>query len=423
MAKILMSFVGTGRLLSNNKNWQSVLASARQYRTTRYHLGDEDLGEYPFVVAALTHHHAVDKVILIGTAHSMWEEVYRYFSEKNGMAVDDNVYFDLAQYCGEASEKSELVLPHKEEIEKVLGSGSQAMLIRYGLNDEEITENIGIVLGLNDLINTGDEIIVDVTHAFRSLPIFIMNLLLYLTNVSNKKPKISHIYYGMLEMLQTFAYAPIVDLKKILEINKWIVGASAFKNYGNAYHISELLSGVDSNLGNRLKRFSDLLNLNHLDKIEKEVEALKAIKNKKYDSMLSELTVKPVINDFLKDFGTIKDNHALFQYNLAKWQFKNMNYALSLISLSEAIITHACILEHKDWSDYDVRNEMKKSNNIKKSKLEKEMVNWYFRIREHRNSVAHSLKEYYSPNKIIDDLRSALNVAGKYIKCKPSTTF
>lgn len=100
-----------------------------------------------------------------------------------------------------------------------------------------------------------------------------------------------------------------------------------------------------------------------------------------------------------------------------------MNYALSLISLSEAIITHACILEHKDWSDYDVRNEMKKSNNIKKSKLEKEMVNWYFRIREHRNSVAHSLKEYYSPNKIIDDLRSALNVAGKYIKCKPSTTF
>lgn len=241
MAKILVSFVGTGGLIRREKQGESFLASERQYKTTRYHLGEEDLGEFPFVVAALTQYHNVDKVILIGTAHSMWEEVYRYFGEKRFGTINDDIYYEIAEHCGNATHKSELKLPHKEEIEKVLGGESKIMLIRYGLNEEEITDNISIVLGLNDLINTGDEIIVDVTHSFRSLPIFMMNLLLYLTNVSSKKPKISHIYYGMLEMVNTLRYAPVVDLKKIMELNKWIVGAAAFKNYGNAYQISELL--------------------------------------------------------------------------------------------------------------------------------------------------------------------------------------
>lgn len=412
MAKILISFVGTGSLQQKEKQGHSYLASERQYKPATYHIDDDNIGEYPFVAAALTKYHNIDKVILVGTVHSMWEEVYKYFSEQNKIELDEDAFFEIAEHCDNATNESELVIPHKDKIEQAIGPDSSIMLIRYGLNEKEITDNIGIVLGLNDLINTGDELIVDVTHSFRSLPIFIMNLLLYLTNVSSKRPKISHIYYGMLEMSHTLNYAPIVDLKKILELNKWIVGASAFKNYGNAYMISELLQGVNTNLGNELKQFSDLLNLNHLDQIEKEVEKLKTMKNIEYNDPLPELTVKPVINDFLKKFGTTKGNHALFQYNLAKWQFDNMNYALALISLSEAILTYACMVAGRDWNDYDNREEIKGTIF---DVLPKELAISFVNIKKYRNSVAHSLNSGTSQKKIIDVLRKGLDLAGKQI--------
>lgn len=97
-----------------------------------------------------------------------------------------------------------------------------------------------------------------------------------------------------------------------------------------SFQISELLNGVDTDLAKRLKIFSDLLNLNHLERIEKEVQSLMAMRNRKYSNPLPELTVKPVINDFLREFGTIKDNHALFQYKLAKQIYLTLFHYLSL---------------------------------------------------------------------------------------------
>lgn len=145
------------------------------------------------------------------------------------------------------------------------------------MNEEEINENINIILQLNQLLSTGDELIVDVTHSFRSLPITIMNLLLYLRNVSSKNIKISHIYYGMIEMSKEYGYAPIVDLKKILKLNDWIVGAMAFKQYGNAYQIAGLIQQEDTDVTNRLKHFSDVMNLNHLYAISQETQSLRAL--------------------------------------------------------------------------------------------------------------------------------------------------
>lgn len=87
MAKVLISFIGTGPLV--NKGTLGEEKSSREYRRASYHLGEENLGEYSFMAAALYETQNIDKVILIGTAHCMWEEVYRYFQEKNGGVVDE----------------------------------------------------------------------------------------------------------------------------------------------------------------------------------------------------------------------------------------------------------------------------------------------------------------------------------------------
>lgn len=413
MAKVLISFIGTGPLVSKGAQEER---SAREYRKASYHLGEENLGEYSFTAAALAETQRIDKVILIGTARSMWEEVYRYFLEKKGEEINEDVYCEIAEHCEAATSTSSLYVPHAKEIEEAIGNDAHLVLIRYGVNEEEINENINIILQLNQLLATGDELIVDVTHSFRSLPITIMNLLLYLKNVSSKNIKLSHIYYGMIEMSKEYGYAPIVDLKKILKLNDWIVGAMAFKRYGNAYQIAGLLQQEDTDVTNRLKHFSDVMNLNHLHAISKETQSLRALLKKDFKSLLPEMIVKPVVKDFLNNFNGTEQNPALFQYQLALWQFKHMNYASSLISLQESILSYACQLAKHNPFDKDERQEVKDLICQDKNFISTELRGVYFAITTNRNSVAHALKTDFSSGKIIASLRTSLITVGKYIK-------
>ena len=413
MAKVLISFIGTGPLVSKGDMGEE--KSAREYRTASYHLGEENLGEYSFMAAALCETQHIDKVILIGTVHSMWEEVYRYFQEKNGKSVDEEVYCEVAEHCEHTNSMSELFVPHLKEIEAAVGKDAHLALIRYGVNEQEINENINIILGLNQLLATGDELIVDVTHSFRSLPITIMNLLLYLKNVSSRSIKISHIYYGMIEMNKEYGYAPIVDFRKILKLNDWIVGANAFKQYGNVDQIAGLLQAEDSDTTNRLRHFSDVMNLNHLFAISQETQNLRALMKKDFSSQLPELIVKPVVGDFLKNFQKTENDPALFQYKLAQWQYKHMNYTAALISLQEGILSYACQIANHDCYNKDERQTVKDKICNDKDFLPYELRGVYFEVTTNRNVVAHALESEFSSGKIIESLRKSRETVGKYI--------
>lgn len=413
MAKVLISFIGTGPLVSKGGSIEE--KSAREYRTASYHLGEENLGEYSFMAAALCESQQIDKVILIGTVHSMWEEVYRYFQEKNGKPVDEDVYCEIAEHCEATTSKSELYIPRVKEIEAAIGKDAHLYLIRYGVNEQEINENINIILSLNQLLSTGDELIVDVTHSFRSLPITIMNLLLYLRNVSSRSIKISHIYYGMIEMNKEYGYAPIVDLTKILKLNDWIVGAMAFKQYGNAYQIAELIQQENPDVTKRLKHFSDVMNLNHLYGISQETQSLRALTKKDFSSQLPELIVKPVVGDFLRNFQNTENDPALFQYKLACWQYRHMNYTAALISLQESILTYVCLREKHNPFDKDERQLVKDRICNDQDFLPYELRGVYFAVTKNRNVVAHALESERSSGEIIDNLRKSLETVGKYI--------
>ena len=385
MAKVLISFVGTGA--PNDR---------REYRTATYEMEGKQ-NTTSFMAAALTDMCQVDKLILIGTTHSMWEEVYRHFSEKNNRECKDDVYCEVADFCGSATAETAPEIPHKKEIEEAVGNAHIA-IIRYGITEGEIEENVETILKLQDQFSNGDEIIVDITHSFRSLPLLIMNLLICLKNVSRKGVKISHVYYGMLEVARERKVAPIVDLKSVLNITDWIVGAYSFSEYGNAYKIVELLKGTDNELASRLRHFSDDMNLNHLDALEDESIKLRSLKKKEY-SPLAELIVKPVVDGFLKSLGNTNDNPALFQYRLARWQFEHMNYASSFMSAQESIITYECIRMNKDWSDMDVREDAKRRLRS---------YTWFRNLAHSRNCLAHSKETVKNAQSMIDTLRNAL---------------
>ena len=387
MSKVLISFLGTGSLDRS--------APKRTYNTVNYHLGNVELGKYSFMSAALKNHYAIDKVLLVGTVHSMWEEVYSWYSNYKQMPIDDDVYLEIADTCEKSNYTSPLFIPHKEAIEEALGKGSKVILIKYGINEDEIKENINIILGLHQYLDSEDELIVDVTHSFRSLPLFMMNLIVYLQNVSTKSIKISHIHYGMLEINREIGYAPIIDLRSMLDVNDWITGAYAFSMFGNTYKISKLLENENKSVAPILKGFSDAMNLNYLYPMQAEAQKLSGIKNKDYKTDLPKLIINPVVEDYVKTFLVRDQLHeqSFFQLKLADWQFKHKKYGQAYLTSNDALITYICELNGFTWKQKSGRDRAKEILQKKREgHCTPEMEDWFNNHNERRNGIAHTVR-------------------------------
>ena len=411
--KILISFLGTGVYVNKE---------SREYRTARYHLGENDLGDYTFVAAALKKHYGIHSTFLIGTAHSMWEEVYRWHRENDSLPVDDDVYFEIAEGCEKANYKSELSILHKEAVEEALGNDSKVVLIKYGITEEEVRENINIILGLERFLRRDDELIVDVTHSFRSHPLFMMNLLLYLQNVSKKRIKISHIHYGMLEISRELRYVPILELKSIMEINDWITGAYSFSQFGNAYMISKLIEPEKKNVATLLNNFSDMMNLNHLFAIRSLAQRLTSIKKEQYNTYLPGMIITPIVNNFINTFKPYaKTKDSVFQLKVARWQLSHRKYAQAFLTLSESIVSLVCEENDYNTEDFQNRDAARKAlrpNSDSQLICDDEWIALYRKIRKLRNATAHAIETKTNSREMIATLEEATRKLGEILGCQ-----
>ena len=347
MSKVLISFLGTGSQTNGS------------YRKAEYRItsptdnATQMVYETSFVADALATHYGVDKIILIGTVKSMWDEVYYSFCTRNKVVVDGEYHEYLFETCQTANYESPLELPEIERLEAALGKDSHVVLVRYGLNEEELNFNIAQVLSVEQYLHNGDELIVDITHSFRSLPMLLMNTLIYLKNVSNKKINISHITYGMLDITRELGYTPVIDLKKVMDVNEWISASYSFMEFGNAYKIAGLLEADNSkSQANVLRDFSDVKNLNDIQAIERQVQRLKSVAKL---SPIAEITVRPVISNITHTLSNA-GSHSEFQFRLAYWHYSIHNYASAYITLVEAIITYVCEQKGLDYSNKDQRD-------------------------------------------------------------------
>ena len=453
MAKVLLSFLGTGPLkkkedlLKDATTPENIGEAIRAYRKAKYSLEGKIYENRTFVASAIADHHKVDKIFMIGTPKSMWEEVYNTFYNRSRPAdktlelsedkASEDIWFEIQEHSQATDHNSPLEVPHKEEIEKEMGGGSKVVLIKYGITEDEIRENITRILQLEQCLQPGDELIVDITHAFRSLPLLIMSLLVYLKNVTSKNIKISHIYYGMNEVSGEMEdVSPIVDLKTMLELQDWIIGAYDLKTYGNTYKIVELLTNSsmihdgDKGVAKHLKDFSDYININYMDAMKKVPDSLKGIKDKCQND-LGKLIVNPVVNDFLKELGNKEFASFSFLYRLAKWFYERKKYVQAYLMASEAIFSYVCdksgftlrkntdgsfcyVKNSIEYSTVDIREGIRSLFNYNQDKIDPvllpefnqnsvELIRDTFKKHNpHRNHVAHLFgqrKEKYDGKK------------------------
>ena len=109
-------------------------------------------------------------------------------------------------------------------------------------------------------LEEGDEIIFDITHSFRSIPMLAITIINYARVM--KKCKVRGIYYGAYEAAKkNNGIAPVVDLTMYNEILQWTSAAENFMETGNAEKMQRLYKEKTASIPNEEKReWSDLKN-------------------------------------------------------------------------------------------------------------------------------------------------------------------
>jgi len=124
-----------------------------------------------------------------------------------------------------------------------LGDLVEPVDIPEGKSEGELWE---IFARCAEVVGEGEEILLDVTHAFRSLPLIVFAVAAYLRRT--KGVTIRHIVYGAYEAREPFRIppepedrTPIFDLTPLLDLLDWLSGAEAFMRRNDAALLAERL--------------------------------------------------------------------------------------------------------------------------------------------------------------------------------------
>ena len=383
MAKILISPLGTGSLDRNN-------IAAREYRKANYKINEQSY-ERTFFSSILYEHFYLDGIIFIGTVKSMWEEVYRFFSEAKNIEFNEEYWCRLTEQIENLDYQSCPDFLDLSEVEKVLGKRSKCILIEYGINETELWRNFERIIKIIDFLEDGDEIYIDITHSFRSLSIFMFLVMTFLNDLSSEKNiQIKGVYYGMLDVVREIGYAPVVNLQPVFDLTQWIKGAYSLKNFGNGYLISQLLQEQgETKLAEEITQLSDAININYLPAIKQRANYLKSqLKSSTSNNPFKYL--KNILEKFIKQLTSTSERESDFQLKLAGWYFENKRYSTGYITLTEAIITYLCEINNKNPSILKQREEMKEFLHFPENK-KRELAKLYFDVNPIRISIAHAL--------------------------------
>lgn len=377
MAKILISSLGTGQ-----KNEQG-------YKKTTYELEEK---EYitSFIADALCQHLGIDKLFLVGTNKSIWDEAYQVFGGN-----DEAYLMELYEQKDSAKITESGLSNFNETVSKRLGSkGSYASVIKYGVNDEELWEIFEHYLRIAETIEDGDELYLDITHSFRSLSMMSLVMTQFASSISDKKFSLKGVYYGMLEYQgeSKNGTAPIVNLNILFELQEWIKAIDAIKKYSDFEPLVEILEkeNIENKVSNTFIELNNAIAMANMAAIHKFVQhASKKIQlivnsNNKVIALLSSEVIKLVEH---LNHERLSD----FQYALAKWFYTNKNYAMSYMALAEGIVTKNCELKNLDRNNLDKENQ-KEVKSISHPYDEFFQTKHEDSISTIRNNIAHQLK-------------------------------
>lgn len=416
--RVLITSIGGGNIETSEGKME-----LKKYHNTVYNINNKKYKITTYMPKVVEEEFEVDKTIIIGTTGTMWDNVYSQYCIKNGKEIDETYVKNLRDIERESDKNTPIEDLNINKFNEEFGNSVKGIVIKYGLNREEIFENFNSIIQLEEEFNDKDEyeVILDITHSFRSTAFWMFLVMTYLTDVSNKNIKIIEVTYGMHEITRkNDDSSPIILLNSFLEILNWIKGASELKQYGNSYYILENLKGnkdIPKEIEKELENFSNAMNMNYVGSLLESLDKLADLeKDKKLDSIVgpAKHIIPDVLRKFIYDFDIRESNDNrrkyLLQATLAKWHFEQKRYAMAAININESLanyVANSLNLREEDSTKFDPNSEAKNwlrdlynLDNI--NDTYKKYAEVYHHTRRIRNEIAHSLGNEI---KILDDIK------------------
>lgn len=299
--------------------------------------------------------------------------------------------------------------------------------IPEGKSEEELWEIFDIC---TQVVEKGDEVILDITHAFRSLPLIVFAAAVYLKRV--KGVKIEAILYGAYEAKEEDR-VPIFDSTKLIDLFDWMIGVEFLRQRSDAAFLAEQIAETQNRLwkeNQQGERPTKLKKLGEgLKKISQALQLLRPLKVMEFSQELLPLfeQASDEVKTWAKPFGVVLDEikreikELAYECDSQKLTGENLRRQLAIIRhyIDKGRYTEGILLTREwivdlvayknlkeEWLDRDYRTntiELALNSSLKKKKGEEALVPEWFeqlaeseklvklwgQIRDLRNSIAH----------------------------------
>lgn len=363
------------------------------YRTAVYMLNGEET-ESEFVAEPLIKTVDPDKIIIIGTARSAWLGFWKKYAEN--VTVEDAVtLFDdwirsnmrtPVNELDQIQKRIQDIYNRSHVLQKNGKPEVDVLITQYGVSDEELLNNYNkLNEKMTEILDAEDnaryEVSFDITHSFRSLPIYNLVILNYLKAISSFHISIEHIYYGNVEVTgENNHKAPVVDLKDLIQVLDLTNGVTEFRNTGNAVTLLNRMEKEDGYLKTALQDFDLAVEMNDFRKIERSLKKLREVcgeisenQKGKYADLSRMIgsalnATLPGTDEFEKmcDFDHNRESLGHIQYMISKWYLDRNRYGQSLATAMEALRSYLTPLYLEMKGAETVTLEQCKTENIRR---------------------------------------------------------
>ncbi len=209
------------------------------YRTATYRFPDGAERATPFFGLALADELKPDRIVILGTAGSMWDVLVGHLAEEE---ADDDIWEQLMDAAQSGRVGTELLERARPQVARRLGRLVDLRLIPYGRDGEEQT---AILQTIAEAVPNG-RVVMDLTHGFRHLAALGLLSAFFLERMA--RLDVAGLYYGALDMTQN-GITPVVRLDGLLAIQRWIDALDRFDQNGDYGVFAPLLiaDGVEEN--------------------------------------------------------------------------------------------------------------------------------------------------------------------------------
>ena len=216
------------------------------------------------------------------------------------------------------------------------------------LGEEDLKE-------LVDIIKKEENLLFDITHSYRDIPLFYLSLLNLIISANDIEINTEFLYVRETDKEK----AKIEILKDFKEFQEWSYAIYIMKKSFNLVPLAELIEKLSvefKSLSDNLKNIHLYFNINALKLLEREVKKLKENLDKTKDKLpLPYKLVESDMKEFLNKFT--KENFKEFQKEIWKFSFDNEIYDKAILALREYIISEIVSVYYED-----IKNEKNRKN-------------------------------------------------------------